>query len=154
MLDWVGSLAPAVYLQRSPNVYVFVNAAHIAALGVLIGAIVALDCRMLGAARALPFGIIGPYLSRLARYGLLAAMVTGLWLFSVRPHEYVGNSAFLIKVGLVVMGVLNAAWLHRRAAWRRALDAGDISTAMRLHASASLTVWFGAVLAGRWIGFL
>lgn len=154
MLDWIGSLPPAVYLQRSPNAYVLVNAAHIAALGMLIGAMVALDCRLLGAARALPFAIIGPYLSRFARYGLLGAIATGVWLFSVRPHEYAENAAFLVKVGLVALGVMNAVWLHRRADWRHAVDAGDISTAVRVHASASLALWFGAVLAGRWIGFL
>ncbi|MYZ44709.1 DUF6644 family protein [Schauerella aestuarii] len=154
MLDWIGSLPPAVYLQRSPNLYVLVNAAHIAALGVLIGAIVALDCRVLGAARTLPFAVMGPYLSRIARDGLLVAVATGAWLFSVRPHEYVENAAFLVKVGLVTLGVLNAVWLHRRADWSHAVGQGKMSTAMRLHASASLMLWFGAVLAGRWIGFL
>lgn len=154
MLDWIASLPPAVYLQRSPNAYVLVNAAHIAALGVLVGTIFALDVRLLGASRTLPVAAIAPYLSRIARYALLGAMATGLWLFSVRPHEYAGNVAFLIKVGLVTLGLLNAVWLHRRAAWHLAVEAGNISTATRMHAAASLIMWFGAVLAGRWIGFL
>ena len=39
---WLGHLPHAVLLQRSGTTYLLVNAAHIVALGILIGSIVSL----------------------------------------------------------------------------------------------------------------
>ncbi|WP_198297676.1 DUF6644 family protein [Bordetella genomosp. 9] len=152
-LAWVAGLPPAVFLRDSGTAYLLVNALHIAALGVLLGAIMALDLRLLRAG-TLPLREFGPYLSHLAAWALAVAIVTGLLLFSVKPDEYVRNPAFLIKLVVVGLGIVNALWLHAGPHWRRALAGDPIPPAIRLHAGASLVFWLGAVLAGRWIGFL
>ncbi|WP_459618633.1 DUF6644 family protein [Bordetella sp. 2513F-2] len=154
VLEWLGGLPPAVLLRHSGTAYLLVNALHIASLGVLLGAIVALDLRLLGAARAVPLAALGPFLSRLAACGLAAAVLSGVWLFSVRPGEYAGNAAFLAKLGLVGLGVLNALWLHAGRHWRGALHGDGVPAAARAHALASLALWPCAIVAGRWIGFL
>jgi hypothetical protein len=151
---WIAQLPHAVLLQRSGTTYLFVNAAHIAALGALVGSIVALDLRLLGAFRDVPLAVIGPFLSRMAASGLGLAMLTGVLLFSVRPAEYAGNIAFLWKVGLLALGVINALVVHGGPRWRRALEAGRPSTALRVHAVCSMLIWLSVVVAGRWIGFL
>jgi hypothetical protein len=72
----------------------------------------------------------------------------------VRPQTYAANPAFLIKLGLVALGVVNALILHTGQSWRAALVSGDVSVPVKLAACFSILVWAGAVLAGRWIGFV
>lgn len=153
--EWLAGLPPAVLLQQSGTAYLLVNAAHIACIGILVGSIVSLDLRLLGAGPWLPLAQAGPFLSRVAATGLMLAIITGIWLFSTQPDEYIDNTAFLVKMSLLALGVLNALWLHARNAWRTALQSvAVVPLAVRLHALASLLIWLAAILAGRWIAFL
>jgi hypothetical protein len=154
LLQWVAALPFAVFLRDSSIGYLLANAAHIAALGALIGSIMALDLRLLRARGTLPLSEFGPYLSRMAAVALLVAAVTGLLLFSVKPDEYVRNPAFLAKLCIVGLGIANALWLHAGPGWRRALAGPDIPRAIRVHAGLSLLFWLSAIVAGRWIGFV
>jgi hypothetical protein len=143
----------AVLLQQNGTAYLFVNASHILGLALLIGAILPLDLRLLGFFRSVPVAILAPVLSRMAGIGLGFAIVTGAWLFTVRPVEYAGNAAFLWKLGLLTLALVNIALQHRSAAYARVL-AGEITAAVRWRAGAAITLWLAALLAGRWIGFL
>ncbi|OZI20661.1 DUF2214 domain-containing protein [Bordetella genomosp. 9] len=154
LASWLAGLPPALFLRESALGYLLVNAAHIAALGVLIGAITALDLRLLRSRATPPLREAGPYLSHLAAGGLAGAALTGLLLFSVKPDEYLGNRAFLIKLAVIAAGILNALWVHAGPHWRAALQGAGVPRRLRAHAAASLALWLGAVVAGRWIGFL
>ncbi|WP_376089792.1 DUF2214 domain-containing protein [Roseomonas sp. CCTCC AB2023176] len=148
--EWV---VPAA-LRRSSSLYAAVNAAHIIGIGLLLGAIATLDARLLGAFRRTPVAAIGPPLVRVAGTGLGVAIATGALLFSVRPAEYAANPAFLAKLALVALGLLNVAALRLGPGWRHALAGGDLTAAVRLGAAASLGIWIAAILAGRWIAFV
>jgi hypothetical protein len=155
--DWIEPLSAtpvARLLIRSSIAYLLVNAAHILSLGTLFGAILALDLRLLGFAKPIPLPAVAPYLSRLAGTGLVLTVITGLCLFSVRPMEYATNPAFLWKLGLILLGMLNVFTVHRSDCWSAMLHGEAPSVALRISACASVTIWVGAVLAGRWIGFL
>lgn len=69
MLEWLADGAVARALTASPTLYIFVNAAHILSIGLLLGSIVPLDLRLLGLFRHAPLGVIGPFLSRTAMVG-------------------------------------------------------------------------------------
>jgi hypothetical protein len=141
-------------LRRSAVLYPLVNAAHILGIGLLLGSIATLDMRLLGAFRPVPLAQVGPMLARMAAAGLTLAAVTGLLLFSTRPGAYAENPAFLTKLGLLALGLANVALLRRSGAWRAALAGAVPSGRVRAAAAVSLAAWVGAVLAGRWIGFL
>jgi hypothetical protein len=141
-------------LRRSAILYPLVNAAHILGIGLLFGTIATLDLRLLGAFRAVPLAQVGPVLARMAGAGLVLAAATGLLLFSTRPAAYAENPAFLAKLGLVGIGVANVALLRAGRGWRAALAGAAPSGGVRAAAAVSLAAWVGAVLAGRWIGFL
>lgn len=111
-LTWIGALPFAVAIRRSAVLYIFVNAAHILSIGIIVGSILPLDLRLLGFFRSVPVAVVGPYLSRTAAIGVALAIATGFCLFSVRPVEYAANPAFLTKMTLLALGVLNAAILH------------------------------------------
>ena len=153
-LEWLSATTLAVELRRSAVLYMFVNAAHILAIGLLIGAILPLDLRLAGFFRKLPVEIVAPFLSRSAGSGLALALVTGFCLFSVRPAEYAGNPAFLAKLGLIALGLLNVFMLHIGEGWRTAIAIGIIRPIVRVSAALSAMIWVAALVAGRWIGFL
>jgi len=144
----------ARWLQGSGTAYLWVNAAHIAGVGLLLGAIVPLDLRLAGLWRHLPLPVLLPWLSRCAATGLGLALLTGLWLFTVRPLDYAANPAFLYKLGLMLLALGNIAWQHTSAALTRSLHDGHLSLGVRLRALASTLLWLAVLLAGRWIGFL
>lgn len=144
----------AAFLRGSVAAYALVNAAHIMGIGLLFGAIATLDLRLLGAFPGHPVAHLGPPLRRAAAGGLALAAGTGLLLFTTRPLAYAANPAFLAKLGLVAFGLLNVALLTRGRHWRAALAGAPVHPAVQGAALASLLAWAGAILAGRWIGFL
>ena len=154
LVEWIGSWPGAVLLQRSGTAYLLVNAAHIAAIGLLIGSIVPLDLRLIGFFRAVPLPILGPFLSRMAAVGVTLAIVTGLWLFTVKPGEYLGNPAFLAKMALLALALANVVLQHRSRYFPLALAGGDVHSSVRLVAGCSATLWLSVLVAGRWIGFI
>lgn len=154
MLEALAAWPVAAALRRSAILYPLVNAAHILGIGLLIGSIASLDLRLLGAFRTVPLAQVGPMLSRVAGFGLLLAVVTGALLFSTRPGAYAGNPAFLAKLGLVALGVANAAALRLGRGWPAVLAGAPVPPGLRAAALLSLLVWIAAILAGRWIGFL
>jgi hypothetical protein len=157
MMEWLEPFATsplARLLMTSPAAYMLVNAAHILSIGMLFGAILALDLRLLGFGKAIPIAPAAAFLSRLAGTGLCLALLTGLCLFSVRPMEYVQNPAFLSKLALIGLGLLNVLFVHRNAGWKAALTGSPPLLPLRIMATASILIWIAAVVAGRWIGFL
>ncbi len=152
LVDWLGGWPGAVLLQRSGTAYLFVNAAHILGIGLLLGAILPLDLRLAGVLRASALPLVGPILIRTAACGLALASATGFWLFTVKPAEYLGNTAFLIKLGLLVLALGNIALQHRGL--KPALAGSEIGIRMRMLAALSAVLWLCVLLAGRWIGFL
>ncbi|KRC80502.1 hypothetical protein ASE30_23985 [Achromobacter sp. Root83] len=153
-LEQIEALPPSVWLRHSGTLYLLVNAAHIGAIGLLIGSIVPLDLRLLAVIRPGPLEILAPVLARTAAIGLGLAALTGALLFSVRPQEYLQNPAFAIKMALLGAGALNAGLVRRSKAWNDVVQGAPPTGALRLHAAASLLLWLGCLVAGRWIGFL
>lgn len=154
MLSAIGAWPGAAWLRGSGTAYLFVNATHILGIALLLGAILPLDLRLMGCFRAVPLAVLGPFLTRSAAVGLALALPTGLWLFSVRPVEYVANTAFLIKMGLLALAIANVGLVYATGAFQRAIAGGPVSMGLRVSAALSLVLWPAVLLAGRWIGFL
>ena len=144
----------AAWLRRSGTAYIFFNAGHILAIGLLLGSILLLDVRLLGLFRGHPLEQLGPPLATTAMLGATAAIVTGFLIFTVRPDAYLGNAAFTIKLALLALALANALALRVTTAWRNALDFGEVTPAVRIAAALSLVLWPATLLAGRWIAFL
>ncbi|NVD38094.1 DUF2214 domain-containing protein [Ensifer sp. HO-A22] len=154
LLEAIAAWPLASAMRRSAILYLVVNATHILAIALLVGAIVPLDLRLLGFFSNTSLDVLGPFLSRAAAIGLVLAVATGFCLFSVRPSAYADNPAFLTKLALLAVGAVNAILLQSSNAWRVAEAGGRVAGPVRLSAGISLLVWPGALLAGRWIGFL
>jgi hypothetical protein len=144
----------ARWLRQSGTAYIYFNAGHVLAIGVLLGSILLLDARLLGAFGRYPIEALGPPLATTAVIGAAAAIVTGFAIFTVRPDAYLGNPAFTVKLALLALALANALALRLTAAWRNALDFGEVTPPVRVAAALSLILWPATLLAGRWIAFL
>lgn len=135
-------------------VYPWISGIHILGIGCLVGAILLLDLRLLGAFRSLAvFQIAGPAI-RIAGTGLVVAVSTGFLLFSGQPAHYLANPAFVSKLAILAIGVMNLTILHRSRAWVSVMAGGPVTPPIRTAAAISLVTWIAAVFAGRWIAFL
>jgi hypothetical protein len=148
VLEAIGGWPGAIWLQQSATAYLFVNAAHILGLAVLLGAILPLDLRLLGFFRRFPIEVLRPFLVRCAAAGLGLALLTGAWLFSVKPEEYFSNTAFRWKLAFLVLALVNVGFQHRGKGFP------EMSPAVRVRAGVSLCLWISVLVAGRWIGFV
>jgi hypothetical protein len=153
-LEWLADTGVAQALTAWPTLYIFINAAHILGIGLLAGAILPLDLRLLGLFKRFPLALLGPFLSRAAMTGVILAMLSGLLLFCAKAPDYAANPAFLTKMALLATGLANALLLHAHPGWRLALASGQASARVRIAAAVSMLCWLSAILAGRWIGFL
>lgn len=153
-LQWIADGSIATSLRRSTVAYPLLSAAHITSLGVLIGTIMALDLRMLGAFRRFSLPELTQMMPKLAAAGLLSAVVTGALLFSVQPSHYAANSAFQIKLVLIALGLLNVVLVHRLADWRSVIQGQPPSVRLRIGATLSLLTWLAVIVAGRWVAFV
>lgn len=144
---------PAVgALKASFYAYPLVNALHILSIGMLVGAVVLMDLRILGLARRVERE---PFLQLMRVTAALAfpvAALSGLTLFSVRAREYAANPAFQAKLALLVLAGLNL-WAYRRLA-APAAAGGPFPPAARALAALSIALWLAVLVAGRFIGFL
>lgn len=154
LLAAFGSLPGVGLLRDSGTAYLFVNAAHILGIGLIVGAILPLDLRLLGLFPQAPLAVLGPFLSRAAGVGTATAVLTGVWLFAVNASDYVENTAFLAKLALLALALGNIALQHGLGGFRAAVASGSAPPTARLLAAVSLVLWPSVLIAGRWIGFM
>ncbi|WP_240220262.1 hypothetical protein [Rheinheimera hassiensis] len=82
------------------------------------------------------------------------AILTGVLLFSVQPAHYLGNSAFLLKLSLISLALINVMLVHCLPCWRALLAGQPATLLLKLSALISLTLWLAIITAGRWIAFV
>lgn len=157
MIDALQSAAALAYSSDAPTFfrhsrwgYAFLNACHILGVGLLVGGILPLDLRLLGAWPKIPLGTLTRVLVPTAATGLALAVITGTLLFSVRAPEYAELSVFRLKMMLVATGAISALAMHlRHGLW--------LESATRRHMAlaglVSMACWIGALAAGRLIAF-
>lgn len=146
----------AAALRGSVWGYPLVNAAHILGVALLVGSMVPLDLRLLGAWRSVPLAPLWRVLTRTAGAGLVLAMVFGTLLFITRATEYTASNLFISKMVVVGVGTANALALRMLA---QAGLSGITSTngkppaRLRLAGGVSLAAWLTALTLGRLVGY-
>ena len=139
----------ATTLRASRWAYAGLSATHILGIALLVGGILPLDLRLLGAWPTIARRDVARVLVRTAAAGLALAMITGILLFSVRATEYASLPIFWAKMALIATGALSALLAHRRhGIW---LDRGHRLARLGLASSAC---WLATLLTGRLIAFM
>lgn len=158
LLTALQNLEPVAALRASRWVYPLVNAGHIAGIALLVGAIVPLDLRLMGAWRSVPLTLLARVLLPVAVAGLALAVLCGFLMFAVSAGKYAGLPLFWLKLGFIAAAIANALLLRRSPAWTRARLPGPPPEppALRLRAAGalSITLWLAALLCGRFLAYL
>lgn len=150
------NLEPVAALRASRWVYPVVNAAHIAGLALLVGAIAPLDLRLLGAWRSVPLHLLARVLQPVAAAGLALAVAAGLAMFAVSATKYVATPVFLVKLVLITAALANAVLLRRHRDWvlvRVPGLAAEPGPRLKAAAALSLGLWLAIILCGRFIAY-
>jgi uncharacterized membrane protein len=127
----------------------FLESMHVLSAMFVVGTVLMADLRLLGwSARRYSVTLITDEVVPWTWGAFVIAVVTGVGLLMPRASSYVANPAFLTKVVLLALALVNMLTLHFFA-----LRTDRVRLQMTTGAC-SLLVWAGVVLAGRWIGHL
>jgi uncharacterized membrane protein len=127
----------------------FLESLHVLSAMFVVGTVLMADLRLLGwSARRYSVTLITDEVVPWTWGAFVIAVVTGVGLLMPRASSYVANPAFLTKVVLLALALVNMLTLHFFA-----LRTDRVRLQMTTGAC-SLLVWAGVVLAGRWIGHL
>lgn len=154
-LNWLESNWYAQWILTSATGWPLMLSLHAFGLAIILGVMFALNLRLLGFYRSLPYsslyGLMG-----IAWIGIWMNIFTGLSVFLTRPGGYLTSIPFLLKMGFIAMGIIILIYtrktLSREAAGWDAAGAAP-SIAMRLGLG-SLTFWVFAVISGRLIAYV
>jgi len=148
---WIEGTFLARFIATAPFVYPIVSALHLFGVALVFGSIVPVDLRLMRVVGS-QFDQALPSLVHLALFGFAVAALSGLLLASVRIGDYANNPAFLTKLLILTAAGMNALLLRFLSGTRSISDMVGEPAGWSA-ATASLSIWITAVLAGRWIAF-
>jgi hypothetical protein len=153
MLQGLPEAIPVNPIARWVWVFPVVESIHICGFTLLVGTVTMLDLRLVGLCfRHQSVSQVAKNLAPWTNAGILIQLITGSYLFSGDPGEYVQVAAFRSKMLLLVL-----ALIFHFTVIRRATAAGLDSSALgwrRPAAFVSLGLWVSVLVAGLWIGNL
>jgi hypothetical protein len=146
----------ATDIRKSLYVFPFLESIHVMALAVVFGTILVVDLRILGwASKERPFTRLSAELLRFTWGAFAVSVLTGIAMFTTNARVYAHNTAFLVKMALLLLAGINMAVFHLTAErsvarWDRGSAAPGIG---KVTAALSIMLWVGIIFAGRVIGF-
>jgi len=152
---WLEASAVASALRDGAWPYPAANLLHVLGVALLVGSIVSLDLRLLGACRrSVSADGAATLLVPVAVLGLALALPTGVLLFSVEAVPLSAHPLMRLKALLLLIGLTNALFLQLRsrarlARWDEAPPHGG-----RVQAALSLLTWLGVAVCGRLIAYV
>jgi len=135
----------------------FLESIHVIAAAMVVGSILMVDLRLLGlAAKRYPITTLSKELVPWSTGAFVIATITGIGMFITRAASHVLNPAFQWKIFLLVLAGANMAYFHFKV-YKQVADWDTLDTTptqVKLIGSASLFLWAGVMLAGRWVGHI
>jgi len=142
----------STWLRESTSLWAYptILTLHTVGLAVLVGVNAAVDLRVLGWGRGIPIERLEPFFPAMWA-GFWVNAITGAMLFATVATTKGTAPVFLIKLGLVALGVTAVVGL-RRSVFR---ETGPLITRpARSWALASLVIWVSAIVTGRLMAYL
>ena len=157
MFSWLETTVVANWVALSLWAYPALLSLHIVGLAIVVGIFFTRDLRLAGFVRGIDprmFANLAP----LAWFGFAVNLISGLLLFTSQATVFATNLPFLIKISCIVAGMALARVIHRRLRQQSVsslqyMSALSDETSLRPLALLSLTIWIGAIGAGRLIAY-
>jgi hypothetical protein len=130
------------------------EAVHFLGLSLSFGVLLAVNLRILGVMKQIPFSEV----HRLLPWGMLgfgANLITGMFFFVGQPGQYTASAPFYWKVVFLVLAGGNFLYLTVFGkAWKEGGVRFEPNLAEKAMAVSSLALWIGVLYAGRMLPFL
>lgn len=124
---------------------------HVIGLILFLASIVLIALRTMGwALSEQTVADVAKSASKLMWLGLVLTAMSGTLMFVATPKLYFYNSAFGLKMGLIVLAIAVQATLFRQIANETLAHPALAKASVVL----CVTAWFGVAIAGRMIGFV
>ncbi len=156
LCQWLYGLSVSQTVRESLWVFPTLECIHIYSMVFLITLVAAFDLRLLGVRiqrrTHQPISQLGRLVLRWAWISLAINFATGSLLFASKAPDYYVNSAFLIKMLLIFLGVAyHSVLLPMAARWD---DVPAMPLGPKFAGAFSLLLWVGVIAASRWIAFV
>jgi hypothetical protein len=145
----------SVVMVNSPWVWPASETIHFLGLSLTFGVLLAVNLRILGVMRQIPFADV----HRLLPWGMLgfgANLITGMLFFVGQPRQYIDSAPFYWKVVFLMIAGANFLYLTVfKQAWSDERAGGwDASLADKAMALGSLFSWLAVLYGGRMLPFI
>ena len=156
ILKWLESTPLSIFILESEWAFPTIESIHVIAIALVVGTISIVDLRLLGlASTKRGFTELSHEVLPWTWLAFAVAVIAGLLLFISHATEYFGNTAFRIKLLLILLAGLNMMYFHlftcrKVSEWDRSVA---VPPAGRIAGGISLLCWIAVIGFGRWIGF-
>ena len=167
-MDWksfflgIESSWPSVWVREAPTMLAFptIIALHAIGMGLLVGANIAMDLRVLGFAPRVPLAVLET-LFPVLWFGFWLNAVSGVLLLLAYPTKALTNPLFYAKLALIGLALAVALVIRKRILDKPKLEDAPVSapvpmpvpTKGKLLAGVSLALWAAAIIAGRVLAY-
>jgi hypothetical protein len=156
ILKWLETTPLSIFILESEWAFPTIESVHVIAIALVVGTISIVDLRLLGLASARRrFVELSREVLPWTWLTFAVALIAGLLMFISHATDYFGNTAFRIKLLLILLAGLNMIYFHlctcrNVSEWDRS---SAVPLAARIAGGISLICWIAVVGFGRWIGF-
>jgi hypothetical protein len=144
----------SMYMVNSTWAWPAAETVHFLGLSLSFGVLLAVNLRILGVMRRVPFADV----HRLLPWGMLgfgANLITGMLFFIGQPRQYIDSSPFYWKVVFLMIAGANFLYLTVfKKAWTADANGWDASLADKAMAVSSLFAWLAVLYGGRMLPFI
>ena len=142
-------------IRRSLWLYPFLEIVHIIGIVLLVGAVVMFDFRLIGLSKNLPLMLLGKHLLPWSLRALFLIIPSGVLLFITNAETLGRDPTFWIKLTLILLAGLNAAFFHRflLKSSRILNENFTPSPVVKVVALLSITLWLAIIACGRLLAY-
>ncbi len=156
ILTWLESSSLALFFRQSVWMYPILEIVHIAGFSVLVGAAILFDLRLLGFSKNLPVTECIRHMLFWARLSFWAVLPSGIILFIVDATGMASNPAFILKLVLIGIAIVNAFIFHRYTlktvdVWNKN-ETAPVSA--KIAGITSILLWLAVISCGRLIAYI
>jgi uncharacterized membrane protein len=141
------------FVTDTPWMWPTCETLHFVGLSLLLGVVLLVDLRILGALKGVSFASLHRLLPW-AAIGFGVNVVTGMLFFVGRPVQYIHNTSFYWKIALVMLAGLNALYFTvLEEPWALG-PKEDAPFTAKFAAASGMLLWVGVLYCGSMLPFL
>jgi hypothetical protein len=151
-LIWLEETPFSLWLRESGPAFFSSLIFHSVAMGFVVGVHVATNLRILGVAPGVPLSLMRRFFP-VVWGNMVVVFISGALLLVAYPAKALTNPVFYLKLAAVAAALLITRSLMNGVLKDPSHDAGPLPLKARVLAGLSLSLWVGAVTAGRLLAY-